>query len=261
MDFLTLPERTNKNRTYGITSVTDFGIPLGELKQILDDYHAYIDIVKFGVGTAYVTPNIKDKITLYEEYNIKPYFGGTLFEKSYHQGRLDDLLTCLKEMGIDTIEVSNGTLDIPLGERLKIVESIKDEFHVIGEVGSKDGNKHMPVSEWVEEMNAFLEAGCDYVITEGRDSGTSGIYRSDGQIRSDLVNQLMEAIDVKKIIFEAPTAKSQMYFMNQVGANVNLGNVRIRDVLLVETQRKSLRSETFFMEEKHANHYNQAPSN
>ncbi|HCX48207.1 MAG TPA: phosphosulfolactate synthase [Bacillus sp. (in: Bacteria)] len=250
MDFLRLPKRTTGSRSYGLTSIVDFGTPVGELKHILGDYHQFIDIAKIGIGSAYIAPNLKEKIKLYQEYGIRPYFGGTLFEKCYLQNKLSEYLSWLAELGIEWVEVSNGTFDIPLEERLEIVSEFKRDFWVIAEVGSKDSECDMPVTEWKQEIDYFLNAGCQYVITEGRDSGTAGIYDQNGRIKSNLVKNLLEELDDKKIIFEAPTHKHQMYFINEIGPNVNLGNVKLADVLILEAQRQGLRSETFYLEEQ-----------
>ncbi|HET7628095.1 MAG TPA: phosphosulfolactate synthase [Bacillales bacterium] len=250
MNFLSLPERTEKPRTFGLTSVVDFGVPIGELELLLHDHHSFIDIVKIGIGTAYVTPSLDDKLTLYKEYDIIPYFGGTLFEKSYAKGVLPEYIEYLKAHGIEWMEISNGVLDIPLEERLQLIEELKNTFHMIGEVGHKDHAKEIPIAEWIKETQALLDAGCEYVITEGRGSGTAGIYGKDGQVKMDIVTQLTNAVEISRMIFEAPTAKQQMFFINRFGTNVNLGNVDVRSALLLETQRRGLRSETFFLEEE-----------
>ncbi|GIN21251.1 MAG TPA: phosphosulfolactate synthase [Bacillus bacterium] len=249
MEFLDLPERTSGKRTYGITSIVDFGVPLNELENILLDYGHIIDIAKMGIGSAYVTPNVERKVNLYKKYDIQPYCGGTLFEKAYYQNKLTEYTHYLRNLGIEWIEISNGTIDIPLNDRLNLVLQLKNDFHVIAEVGSKDANKHMSTSDWVEEIRCLLESGCQYVITEGRDSGTSGIYDKTGLIKSELVDELLKEIDFNKIIFEAPLPKHQMYFINEIGPNVNLGNVKLSDVLILEAQRRGLRCETFFLEE------------
>jgi phosphosulfolactate synthase len=250
LDYLDLPQRTAGERTYGLTSIIDLGTPIGVLTHILEDYASFIDIAKIGIGSAYVTPFLQKKIDLYKQFGIKPYCGGTLFEKCYQQNKLPQYLKSLADLGIDWVEISNGTLNIPLHERLKLISDIKEDFHVIAEVGSKDSSENLSVSEWVKEMKQLLEAGSEFVITEGRDSGTSGIYRDNGQIKSDLILQLVEEIDYMKIIFEAPTPKQQMYFINLLGANVNVGNVKLSEVLVLETQRRGLRSETFFVEDR-----------
>lgn len=249
MEFLELPKRTAGNRTYGLTSIIDLGTPLEELKSILHDYAPLIDIAKLGFGSAYVTPNLKKKVDLYKQHDIHPYFAGTLFEKCYYQNKIPEYLASLRDFGIDYIEVSNGTLNIPLQERLDLISRIKKDFRVIAEVGSKDSSQEMAVSQWKDEMKQLLEAGCQYVITEGRDSGTAGIYEKNGNIKCNLISELIQDIDSKKIIFEAPTPKHQMYFIKEIGANVNLGNVKINDVLVLEAQRRGLRSETFYLED------------
>jgi len=250
MEFLTLPKRTSGNRTYGLTSVIDLGTPTGELTNILSDYSHLIDLAKIGIGSAYVTPNLKKKVDLYKQFDIKPYCGGTLFEKCFYQNKLTEYIDYLAHLGIEWVEISNGTLDISLQERLQLVLQLKDHFHLIAEVGSKDSEKEMPISAWKEEMKLLLEAGADYVITEGRDSGTSGIYEKSGNVKSELIQELIADMDPNKIIFEAPTPKHQMYFIREIGANVNLGNVKLNDVLVLEAQRCGLRSETFFLEEE-----------
>ena len=253
MGFLELPNRSTGKRTYGLTSIIDFGTPIGELRNILAEYSHLIDIAKIGIGSAYVTPNLKRKIDLYKEYEVHAYCGGTLFEKSYYQNKIPEYIQYLKDLGIEWVEVSNGTFDISMRERLSLINKFKQDFHVIAEVGSKDAYKEMAIYDWKNEMQLFLDAGCAYVITEGRDSGTSGIYDNQGEIKANLFHELTKNIDEKKIIFEAPTAKQQMYFINQIGPNVNLGNIRIQDVLLLETQRCGLRSETFYLEDRECN--------
>ncbi len=250
MDFLDVPLRTQGERSYGLTSIADFGTPIGQLEAYLQDYHTYIDIAKIGIGSAYVTPNLQEKINLYKKNNVIPYCGGTLFEKCFLQEKLDEYVLSLQELGIEWIEVSNGTIDIPLHKRISLIKKLKQHFNVIAEVGSKDQDKEIPLSEWENEINLLLATGCKYVITEGRDSGTAGIYNRSGNVNMDLINQISQNIDVNKVIFEAPTPKHQMFFINQFGTNVNLGNVKINDVLVLEAQRLGLRSETFFLGEK-----------
>ncbi|MCJ8008810.1 phosphosulfolactate synthase [Lederbergia wuyishanensis] len=250
MDFLQLPIRTAKPRAYGLTSIIDTGISYGELKNMLKDYGHFIDVAKLGMGSAYITPNLKDKIDLYKEFNITPYCGGTLFEKSYFQNKVSEYSNYLKGLGIDWIEVSTGTINIPLQERLNLISLLVKDFHVIAEVGSKDIHNQMSVSEWKNEIKLLLDAGCNYVITEGRDSGTAGIYDQNGNIKTNLISYLLEDLDYKKIIFEAPTPKQQMFFINEIGSNVNLGNVKLNDVLVLETQRRGLRCETFYIGEQ-----------
>lgn len=248
MDYLSLPQRTKKPRKNGLTSIHDVSLSIGELNSILADYHEYLDIAKLGVGSAYVTPKLREKINTYKEFGARVYFGGTLFEKFYHQKKLKEYALFMKEMEIDLLEVSTGTLDIPLAERLESIQFFLDKgFTVLSEVGSKDSELVMAPSIWIDEIHQLLEIGCEYVITEGRNSGTAGVYRPSGELRTGLIDDLIKTFDCDKLIFEAPQPKAQMFFINKVGTSVNLGNVNPRDLLLLESQRLGLRSETFFI--------------
>ncbi len=245
---LDLPERTSKPRKYGITSIQDVGLNVGELNQILNDYHSFIDIAKMGVGTAYLNPVLSQKLELYQEHDVNVYFGGTLFEKFYYQDKMDAFIDFLSEYGVGYIEISNGTLDIDLNKRSELIQTLGQQFNVLAEVGCKDSSVNLPPSKWMEEIETLLNAGASYVITEGRGSGTAGIYNQNGTIRTDLISDIISKMDSKRLIFETPKAKHQNYMINQVGCNVNLGNINPHDVLLLETQRRGLRNETFFLE-------------
>ena len=243
---LTLPRRARKPRKHGLTAITDLGLTLAELRELLTEYADYLDIAKFGIGSAYLTPRLAEKVALYREFNVVPYFGGTLFEKFQQQKKTREYVQYLRECKVDWIEISTGTIEMSLKERVKLIRSLAGEFHVVAEVGCKDATKVMPPSQWIEELQASLEAGANYVITEGRDSATAGLYRESGEIREGLLSDILHSVDPRRTIFEAPTHKTQMYFINLVGANVNVGNVNPRDLLVLETQRQALRYETFF---------------
>lgn len=247
-DYLDLPTRPAKPRRSGITSVHDVSHTVHDIEVILEEFNEFIDIAKIGVGTAYVMPRVKEKIACYQKHQVQVYFGGTLFEKFYHQNKLEDFKRMMNSLGVNMLEVSCGTIDINLEDRIKLIEDFKKDFIVLSEVGSKDTDTIMPPSIWIQEIKALLTAGCEYVITEGRNSGTAGIFRTSGEIRTGLVSDIVSQVDVDKLIFESPTPKSQMFFINQVGPNVNLGNVSPKDLLLLETQRLGLRNETFFIQ-------------
>ncbi len=245
---LILPSRTEKPRKNGITSVHDVMLTRSQLNAILKDHHDFLDVAKLGVGSAYITPFLSEKIKLYQAHEIEVYFGGTLFEKFYYQDKLGGYLEFIDAHNINTLEISCGTTEIDLKKRVELVKRLSDKYSVLSEVGSKDTDKIMPPSQWIDELNTLLEAGSKYVITEGRNSGTAGVYRTSGELRTGLVADIIAQVSVDKIIFEAPTSKSQMFFINQVGSNVNLGNVNPNDLLLLESQRRGLRSETFFLD-------------
>tara|TARA_X000000950_G_scaffold273688_1_gene357778 strand:- start:1265 stop:2011 length:747 start_codon:yes stop_codon:yes gene_type:complete len=244
---LNLPKRNNKPRKTGITSLHDISLTTKQLESILEEHHEFVDLAKLGIGTAYITPNLKKKIEIYKSFNIEVYFGGTLFEKFYSQDKLDLYKKYLEDHQINSVEVSTGTIDLDIDKRVEIVKDFSKDFMVLSEVGSKDSEAVMAPSKWLHEIESLFEAGSSYVITEGRDSGTAGMFRSNGEIRTGLLEDILNSSEIDKIIFEAPTPASQIYFINKVGSNVNLGNINPYGVLQLETQRQSLRSDTFFL--------------
>jgi phosphosulfolactate synthase len=242
---LVLPAHAAKPRDCGLTCLNDVGTPIRMLEAYLADYASMVDYAKLGVGTACVTPRLKEKVELYRAHGVEVYFGGTLFEKFQSQGKLGSYLSILDDLGIGTIEISNGTIELSLEERVAITHQLRDRYRVLAEVGCKDQQVIMPPSQWVREMTALLAAGARYVVAEGRDSGTAGIYRDSGEIRSGLVSDIAATVDPARIIFEAPKQRDQMFLINLVGSNVSLGNIKWEDVLILETERRALRYETF----------------
>lgn len=242
---LELPRRPSKPRRFGLTAVTDLGIPVGELAQVLPAYHPFLDIAKLGIGSAYIEPCLEEKIKLYRRFNIPVYFGGTLFEKYYIQGKFDDYLRFIRHLGIDWIELSSGIIDLPMEKTLELIHQLKPEFTVVVEVGKKKHDYSLSFEAWQSCTRSALEAGADYVILEGRNTADTGIFHSDGTLNRYLVDAVLKATDSRRLIFETPTPASQSAVIGLVGANANLGNIFVRDLLLLESQRQALREETF----------------
>jgi len=242
-----LPERTQSPRSYGLTMVMDKGMGLDEVKNFLSVAAPYVDIVKFGFGTAFVTNNLREKIDIYQSHNIPVYFGGTLFEAFLIRGQFDDYLSVVKDFGLKHVEVSDGSITIPHAEKCGYIEKLAKHVTVLSEVGSKDAAHIIPPYKWIELMRAELEAGSTYVIAEAREAGNVGIYRGSGEVREGLVQEILTQIPYEKIIWEAPQKAQQVYFQELLGANVNLGNIAPNEVIPLEAMRVGLRGDTFFL--------------
>lgn len=225
----------------------DKGLGLVAVKDFLSVAAPYVDIAKLGFGTAFVTNNLREKIDIYKSYNIPVYFGGTLFEAFLVRGQFDDYVSTLKDFGIEYVEVSDGSITIPHIEKCGYVEKLAKHFTVLSEVGSKDAAHIIPPYKWIELMKAELEAGATYVIAEARESGNVGIYRGSGEVREGLVQEILTQIPYEKIIWEAPQKLQQVYFLELLGANVNLGNLAPAEVISLEAMRRGLRGDTFTM--------------
>lgn len=242
-----LPTRTQKPRTNGITMVMDKGMGLEAVKDFLSVAAPYIDFVKLGFGTAFVTQKLQEKIDIYQDAGVPVYFGGTLFEAFLIRGQFDDYIQMVKDHKLSYVEVSDGSIIIPHAEKCGYIEKLAKHVTVLSEVGSKDATNIMPPYKWIELMRAELNAGSQYVIAEAREAGNVGIYRDSGEVRQGLVQEILTQIPSEKIIWEAPQKAQQVYFLELLGANVNLGNLAPAEMLPLESMRYGLRGDTFHL--------------
>jgi phosphosulfolactate synthase len=239
-----LPQRTGKPRTTGITLALDTGFSVRQAEDFCSVAYQHIDIVKLGWGTSYVTANLEDKLQIYSEYNIPVYFGGTLFEAYLLRDELDKYIKFLNLHKIEFVEVSNGTVRLSEFKKLDIIRRLSEEFTVLSEVGSKNPDDIIPPYKWVKMIRNELEAGAWKVICEARESGTVGVFRPNGEVRSGLIEEITDQIPQDSLLFEAPQKDQQIWFIKKFGPNVNLGNIKPEEVISVETLRLGLRSDT-----------------
>jgi len=240
-----IPKRTSKPRESGLTMVMDKGLSCRQVEDFLEVSADKTDIVKLGFGTSTVTPNLEKKLAIYREANIPVYFGGTLFEAYVIRGQFDDYKKLLDHFGITHAEVSDGSIEISEEEKCGYIRSLAKDFTVLSEVGSKDAEKIIPPYKWIAMMKAEIEAGAWKVIAEARESGTVGIFRNSGEVRSGLIEEILQHIPLDTILWEAPQKVQQVWFMKLYGYNVNLGNIAPNEVIPLETLRLGLRGDTF----------------
>ena len=240
-----MPERFAKPRKEGITMVMDKGLTLEEARLFIENAVPHVDIVKLGFGTAYVTPRLREKIELYQQAGLPVYFGGTLMEAFLIRNQFEDYISLCKDYGISYMEVSDGSITIPHEEKCKYIERLSKIGTVLSEVGSKDAAHIIPPYKWIELMRAELNAGASWVIAEAREAGNVGIYRGSGEVREGLVQEILTQIPGEKILWEAPQKAQQLYFIELLGANVNLGNIAPGEIIALEAMRIGLRGDTF----------------
>jgi len=242
--FLGVPARPGKPREVGLTHVMDKGLNLRDIEGLFDTAGAFVDIVKFGWGTSYITNNLEKKIALYRSFETPVVCGGTLFEAVYGRDRIEEFKLWLTEHRFSHVEISYGTLDIPRERKLELIADFARDFTVLSEVGSKDADVVYAPYQWVAWIKEELEAGAWKVITEGREGGTAGIFRADGDMRTGLLDEIAHEISIESVLFEAPTKSSQAWFVRHFGPNVNLGNIPPDEVIALETLRLGLRADT-----------------
>lgn len=241
-----LPKRTEKPRNKGITLALDKGFSVRQAEDFCEATSNYTDIVKLGWGTSLVTQNLKQKLDVYKSYNIPVYFGGTLFEAYVLRNELEKYVQLLQDYDIEYLEVSNGTIWLSDKRKNEIIKDLSKDFTVLSEVGSKNPDDIIPPYKWVKMIESELESGAWKVICEARESGTVGVFRPNGEIRSGLIDEIADQISIEHLLFEAPNKDQQVWFIRKFGSNVNLGNIQPAEVISVETLRLGLRSDTLF---------------
>jgi phosphosulfolactate synthase len=249
---LALPQRSDKPRETGLTVVMDNGVPTQAFVDVIESTGHLIDFVKFGWGTSVVTRDLDRKIACLNGHGVHWFFGGTLFEKFYVQGREDAYMEWLQEKGCRHVEISNGTIGLSNRDKAASIEKFARTFTVLSEVGYKDSERSINLrpARWIEYIREDLAAGARLVITEARETGTAGIVRLDGEVRYGLMEEIFEAVDARHMLFEAPNKSLQTFFIGKVGPEVNLANVPFYDAIALETLRLGLRSDTLLLFEE-----------
>jgi phosphosulfolactate synthase len=242
--FLELPPRVRKPRDRGLTHVLDKGVPIPVLDALLSHTGSLVDVLKIGWGTAYVDPALKERVALCQSARVLTCLGGTLLEIAEAAGRVDELARWAAEVGIDAIEVSNGLRAIGPARKRELISGLATDFVVLAETGAKDGSLPVVVGDWVDELATDLEAGASWVVVEGRESGTVGLYHGDGSLRTELVDAIADQLPLDRVIFESPHKAQQAWLVRRFGANVNLGNVAPEEIIPLETLRLGLRADT-----------------
>ncbi len=240
-----LPERTQKPRQMGYTMAMDKGLSVREAEDFMSIASEHVDIVKLGWATSFVTPHLKEKLKVYRDAGVPCYFGGTLFEAFIIRDQFDDYRKVLDKYDMGFAEVSDGSIDLDHDKKLDYITKLSSQVTVLSEVGSKDADKVIPPYMWIDLMQKELDAGAWKVIGEAREGGNVGLFRSSGEVRSGLVQEILTKIPFEKIIWEAPQKAQQVWFIKLLGANVNLGNIAPNEIIPLETIRLGLRGDTF----------------
>ena len=222
----------------------DKGMSIPQIEGLFATAGDYVDIVKLGWGTSYVTANLKEKLACYRDKGAAVVLGGTFWEVCVVQNKLDEWRRFVDELGLTHVEISDGTIEIPHEEKLEHITRLAGDYTVLSEVGSKDNQVVVAPYKWVQMIETEIAAGAWKVITEARETGTAGIFRGDGEVRMGLIEEIANKVDVDRLLFEAPQKAQQVWFIKEFGANVNLGNIPPEEVISLETIRLGLRSDT-----------------
>ena len=246
LEFLNnIPKRPEKPRTKGLTMIMDKGLSLNEAENMVVLKSELTDIVKLGFGTSLLTRYIDEKISLYKEAGIDVYTGGTLFEAFIVRNQIDDFYRLMDKLKLEMVEVSDGCIQMEHDKKCELIHKLSKDFKIISEIGSKDESLTIEDDKWISYMKKELEAGSWKVIAEAREGGNVGMFETNGDIKGKLIKNITKEIDISNILWEAPLKKQQIWFINEFGANVNLGNISPNSIISLECLRLGLRGDTF----------------
>jgi len=246
--FIDIPLREKKPRRTGLTILIDGGLSTQLFTDVIESHSVFIDFVKFGWCTAIVTAKLRRKLEVLRHHNVRFFFGGTLFEKAVSQKKIKEFYSYLNGCQCEYVEIANGTIALSNSEKCEYIRHAARSFRVFSEVGYKDHERSdkMYPQRWITYIKEDLEAGAEKVITEARETGRSGICRSNGELRYGLIEEILNSgIDIQQLIFEAPNKYLQAHFIKRLGANVNMANISFHDIIGLETLRLGLHADTF----------------
>ncbi len=228
--------RSRKPRRDGITVVIDTGLGPNRIDDLAAVAGEFCDSAKIAWASALVTGGLEDKIARYRRHGIEPLLGGSLFEYAYLWGKLDQLVSLVRDTRC-AIEVSDGVATIPRRDKLRWIETFAAHTGtVFSEVGGKLSSHDL---DWPVCIREELSAGARYVVVEGREIGPVG-----KEIRVDLIDRIVNATELSHIVFEALERYQQSWLILRLGPNVNLGNIRADDVVVLECFRQGLKEQT-----------------
>ncbi len=206
-------------------------------------------VVKIGWGLPYIMDEtiLKARIKSYLNNNFLVSNGGTTLEIAYSKGKLDTVLSKLKDLGFNTIEMSEGILELPTNAKQKITQFAQSNnlrLHI--EIGRKNQRNQLSLDETIYRLNQAEDFNPDMLIVEGRETGKGvEIYDNEGGIKWDWVSRIINDTNGKKIMFEAPLEFQQAQLILRLGPGINLGNISMGSFYALKTQRLGLRGDTF----------------
>ncbi|MBT8155591.1 phosphosulfolactate synthase [Epibacterium ulvae] len=245
-DFLQLDQRPSKPRKTGLTAVRDRMRGLGEQREFLETYAQFVDFAKISnfAPRLYSETFLVEKLKLYQEYNLLPFFGGILFENAVAQGKADELAAYLRDIGAPAIEISNNILDLGSAEMASHIASYSDVgIMVFVEWGEKYPTAPMDPKRAAEDIALWTDAGATYVILERSeiDQLLMPDVKPDGIER---MRDLAKLVGSDVLIFEAESQAQAVALIRGLGRDVNLGpNIDFELVKWLEPSRLGISRE------------------
>ncbi|MGG1515267.1 phosphosulfolactate synthase [Paenibacillus oryzisoli] len=240
--------REAKPRTLGKTMVMDKGLGLIAFQDLLHTSGEHIDMIKLGFGTSPLYPQavLKSKINLAKEHGICIYPGGTFLEVAVRQEAVDSYFDTIMALGFNGVEVSDGTIQMERRLRNELIgKGIAEGLTVVTEYGKKGWGSTIELNELIETVLIDRELGASLVTIEARESGRGvGIFDEEGNCKDEELQQVLDAIPNRILLWEAPMKNQQVHLISMLGPGIHLGNIAPEEVIALEALRRGLRSDT-----------------
>ncbi|MEA2486701.1 MAG: phosphosulfolactate synthase [Actinomycetota bacterium] len=228
----------------------DPGYDVGTVTGHLEQSHRFMAGLKLSMATWMIAdPNsTRQKIAAARSFGVATVAGGGPFEVAAACGTLDRYLDLCASMGITRIEAASGFTQARPDPAGTLAQARDRGLEVQFELGRKhDGPLDAgSLDDVLDEGRAWLDAGASDVVVEARESARNvGIFDADGNLQDELADRIGSQLGLERVVFEAPDKRSQFSLLDHFGPHVQLGNVRLEEILRVEIYRRGLHSDSF----------------
>ena len=234
--FLKVNRRQGKPRTRGLTEIRGpYYTPMGKryLQDILETMGAYIDSLKFAGGSFSLMPRtaIVELIGLCHQHDVLVSTGGFI-EYVLTQGAdaVRKYIDECRQIGFDIVEISSGFITIPDDDWLRLVEKVqKAGLKAKPEVGIQFGAGGATSIEQLESegprdpegpiriARRFVDAGAYLIMIE-----SEGITENVKTWRTDVPAEVINALGLEKVMFEAADPEVFAWYIKNYGPEVNV---------------------------------------
>jgi phosphosulfolactate synthase len=232
------------------TSPFDPGYDPVTLESHLEQSSHLIAVLKISMACWLIADEAasRRKFDAARRFGVPTTTGGGPFEVAVAQGRLDEYLDLVADMGATRIECGEGFTDMPLPAEEVVTRAADRGLEVQFELGKKHdgGFTEDTVTELIEQGKRWLDAGARQLVVEARESAQGvGLFDDAGRLNGAFADRFAETFGLGTVIFEAPNKPSQFALLDHFGREVHLCNVRIEELLRVEIYRRGLHSDAF----------------
>jgi phosphosulfolactate synthase len=249
LQFLEIPERSEKPRRAGLTLARDYGIGYADAEAWMESAGEFIDYIKLRhLFSLLMTDDPEDlnarKIRLYRENDVDVNPGGIVFEIAFVQNKVDQTFEALARAGFSAVECSENIVPMDLEDKIAGIRTAKRHgLKVMFEVGEKYPDGPLDVDLATRDITTMFENDCDLVVIERalieQSLGERGENPAAGRLE-----ELVKNVGHERLVWEAEAIPHQVWLIKTFGADVNLGpNLEPIYINKLEATRRTLSRE------------------